>query len=119
MKIYHHRVEIYKKPVKWRWHKDLFEIKEKEILAENDRYIVLNDSNFTKLEKKGDGAVYCTLNKENISINIDDRVWEDSVYYTLYSTSKRRPKTIRKHIEDKIKKKYGWLLSEIDLSIIK
>lgn len=117
-KLFYHRVQIYKKPTP-SYRKDKFEITEVEILAENDHLIIINNYHFTRLEKKGSGICHPIPNRERIDIRCKDDILGDGVFYTLYSDKKSRPSTIKLHIEKEIYKKFGWLVNDIDLSIIK
>ena len=117
-KLFYHRVAIYKKPVRFSFDKDEFITKTVDVLAENEMYIVLNDAYFTKLELTGDGVCYSRVGKESICVRIHDHSLGKGVFYTLYSEKRRRPSTIKRHIEKHIANKYGWLLGELDLSII-
>jgi len=119
MGLFYHRVEIYRKPAKRDWEEDKFKVKEVDILVENDNYVVLNDDEFTKLEKKDGYSLYYCLNKERINIIINDNYFSDSITYTLYSEHRLSPSKIKEKIENEIESKYGWLMSELDLSIIK
>ena len=115
--IFYHRVAINKKVEHGFQWDDKFEIVEVEVLAENETRIVLNDEFFTvKVKKKG---AYNSIEKKEISIRTNNSVCGDGIFYELYSYSKKRPATIRKEIESKIKAEYSWLMNEADLSIIK
>ena len=117
MTIFIHRLEIYKKPTRFSFHKDEYTVREEEILAQNERYIVLNDYCFTKIEKKGDGVCWGTLNKESISFK--NCLGEQGVFYTCYSDKKKRASSIKNAIHRKAEKEYGWLFSsELDLSTL-
>lgn len=117
MTIFFHRLEIYKKPTKYSFQKDEYIVREINILAQNERYIVLNDDCFTKIEKKGDGICWSALNKEQISFK--NCLGEQGVFYTCYSEKKRRPVSIKNAIHKKAEREYGWLFSnELDLSTL-
>ena len=115
MTIYYYELEVYKQPAKFYSH-DKFEISEKEILAENDRYIVFNDSAFTKIEKSGDGICWSRLNKP--SIGFKTCLGEQGVFYRLYSDTKTRTTTIEKQIKAKAGEEFGWFLKGMDLRIL-
>ena len=116
--IFCHKVSIYQKPAKI-WDEDCFTVTKEQVLAENEIYIVLNDSHFTKLKKTGYGVYFNKMEKETISVRTNDNLLGNGVFYTFYSTTKRRPSTIKKHIEAYVKEKFGWLSEGMDLSIIK
>jgi hypothetical protein len=116
-KLFKHEVKIYKHP--GGIHNNTFEIKEVEVIAENDSYIVINDWYFTKLGKSNKSYSNEVLEKEYIQVRNDNHILGDGVFYTLYSISKIRPSTIKNHIEKKISDHYGWLMNSLDLSIIK
>jgi hypothetical protein len=116
--LYEHRVRIYRKPTKWHFSRDIAEISEIAILAHNDKYVVLNDASFTKLEKKGDGVCWPVINKPIIYFK--DVLGEKGIFYTLYSPSKKRIPTIEGQIRNKAEAEYGWLFSkELDFSALK
>lgn len=116
-KIISYKLEIYRKPTRWSFTEDKFEVKEKSVLAQNDKYLVLNDDYFTKLEKKGDGVVWSRIDTPSISFR--DCLSQDGIFFTLYSTKPRRISTIKGMIKRKADEKYGWLFSEsLDLSIM-
>lgn len=89
-----------------------FEKNVRNILAQNDRYLCIDNYGFSTIEKKGIG-------KPSISIYNNDRIWGNRVTLTLYSYKNVRPSTIRSHIERRIKKKFGFFQDRIDLSFIK
>ena len=121
-KLYKTTVDIYSHR-KYSSDVDKFEVKEVEVLGENEDYLVLNDHFFTKLQKSKKGyAIHSVLGKESINIRDGSGLCGDvlgrGVFYVLYSYSKKRPGTIKKEIEKAIQDKYGWMTS-IDLSVIK
>lgn len=96
-----------------------FEVTPLEVLAENDRYMVVNDRTFTTLDKTG--AKYCAgqpLGEEKICTMSNDRVWGNRIQYSLYSEKRKTASAIRKAIEKEIHKRFGFFASGIDLSII-
>jgi hypothetical protein len=115
--LYEHRIRIYRKPVKWSFNRDEVTIQQKPILAHNDKYLVLNDIHFTKLEWQGDGVLYSAIDKP--SIHFKDVLNEQGIFYSLYSPSKRRISTIEREIRARAEAQYGWLFSsELDLSAL-
>jgi len=116
--IYYHRLEIYQSPTKYSFQTDQYKVEEKEVVVENDKYIVFNDAAFTKIAKSGDGFVWGVLNKEVVSFR--DCLGAKGIFYTLYTNRKVRPSTIERHIREKANKEYGYLFSnKLDLSILK
>jgi len=118
-KIYFHAVSIYREQGEYDWEKDSFEIEESNVLIENDKFVILDDDDWTKLEKGKHGYLNPVIGKENITISINDHYSRDGVSYTLYSDKKLSPATIKKHIKKKVEEKCGWLMNALDLSIIK
>lgn len=118
--IFYHRVAINKKVSHGFQWDDKFEIVEVEVLAENETKIVLNDDQFTVLDKKkGNCSFRHCVGNTLINIRTNNSICGDGIFYTLYSYGKKRPETIRREIEAKIKAEYSWLMNEADLSIIK
>jgi len=118
--VFYHQVKIYREPGEYEWEKDVFEIKEFNILIQNDKYVILDNDSWTKLEKdSGSYSSYNVIGKECISVAVGDNYSRDGVFYTSYSETKIDPATIREHIEEKIEEKYGWFVRELDLGIIK
>lgn len=118
-KIIKHSLEIYKKPTKWNCSKDKFYIKEKNIVAENTDYLILDDKHFTKICKKHNtySSAYFELGKRYI--NFKNCLSEQGIFFTLYSSSKMRKSTIIKKVMKEAKKEYGYLFSEeLDFSIL-
>ena len=93
-------------------------VEEIAALAENDKLLVLNDRYFTVLSKAGKDYIRSCIGKESIRIYANDSVYGSSVHYSLYSYSKVRASTVRKHIETAIKKKYGFLVNALNLNCI-
>lgn len=115
-------VKIYKGERRWsRDGGDSYTVEEVEVAAENETYIIINDWYFTKLEKKkrrsDDYGDY--VNHPSIRISVNDRWLDNGVFYTLYSTSKKRPSTIRSEILAAVRDKQGWLAESLDLDFIK
>lgn len=116
MKVYKYKVEI----LKSEQYDNKFIKEELEVGLENDRFMVLLDSSFTKInKKKSTGSdLDRTLDHHYVS------EWKmgfkslDGIHYTEFSSHKVRPSTIKRRIEAFIKKEYGYL-SKIDLSFIK
>lgn len=118
--MYCHRVEIYTGKKK-SWEKDTFEVCEENVLAENAGYIVLNDTQFTKIEKRKDKDFNCysVIDYPTIEINVDDRFWSDGVVFNLYSYSKWPATQIERDIKAAIAKKCGWMKGRISFAILK
>ena len=95
-----------------------FDVTELNVIAENDRYIAVDDFRFTSIRKDGDSSLDCVLNKQSISLHANDHIWGDRISYTLYTDKVKRVSTIKKEIEAAIVKKYGFYLSSIDLSLL-
>jgi len=95
-----------------------FEIKEIEIIGENKDNLAINDHSFTTIRKEYCKYSIC-LDKASICLTTNDSCWGNRISYTLYSFSKKKPQTIKREIEAKIKEKFGFFLNGVDLSIIK
>lgn len=94
-----------------------FEVTEFNVIAENERYIAIDDYRFTSLRKEK--AKYDTcLNQVSISLHSNDSVWGNRISYSLYTDATKRASTIKREIEAEIAKKYGFFLGKIDLSFI-
>ena len=116
-KLLHHRVEI-TDGGKYGSRKNIFEIVEVNVLAENNWNIVLNDRNYTVVKKEKSSYTTC-INEKSIGVTANDSFWGNRITYSLYSYSRKRAGTIKKEIEEKINEKFGFYLSGVDLSIIK
>lgn len=97
--------------------KQEFKAIELNVVAENDRYIVINDSCFTSVSKEKSKYETC-LEQTSIGLSANDSVWGNRITYSLYTTKTKRASTIKKEIEAEIAKKYGFFLGAIDLSFI-
>lgn len=99
---------------------DSFDVDDVGILAQNDRYIVLSDSRFTKLDKKKDRTYNMNhvVDHPSISIYNNDSCYGSGVDYTLYTEKNKRTSTIKKEIKIAIQDKYGWLVNDIDFSFM-
>ena len=95
-----------------------FDVTELNVIAENDRYIAVDDFRFTSIRKEGDSSLDSVLNKPSISLHANDHIWGDRISYTLYTNRVRRAFTIKKQIEAAIVKKYGFYLNSVDLSLL-
>lgn len=118
--LYHYNLRVYRKPTSYSFERDEFKREVLDVLAQNDKYIVLNDSHFTKLEKRGgeNYRLYPTLNKPHIYFK--DVLNAEGIFYSLYSTAQKRTPTIEREIREAAQEKYGWLFSdELDLSILR
>lgn len=93
-----------------------FEVKTFNVLGENPLCIVIDDLYFTTI-RKGKAEWATCLDKPSISLHARDRVYGTRVSYTLYTERTKRAATIRKEIEEAIKKKYGFARG-VDLSFI-
>lgn len=116
--IKRYKVQIYKKPTSYSFEEDKFTIESLEVLGENDDFIVFNDDYFTKITKKPD-RYYDVLDRPRINIRTTDSLLSNGIFYTLYTTTNKRPATIRNEIHRQIGKKFGWMMDSVDLSIIK
>lgn len=117
-KIRHYRVEVTDKtrpgilgP------EQKFCVSEFSVIAENDRYVCIDDSRFTSLSKERRSYDTC-LNQVAIHLYENDSVWGNRITYSLYTDKVKRAATIKKEIEAEIAKKYGFFLGKIDLSFI-
>ena len=119
MKIYYYNAKIYKKPTKFSFDNDIFLREEKNVLASNEKYMVLDDHYFTRLEINGGGYLNPVLNKQNIGLYMNKGCFNDHVWYSFYSTKKKTPRSIKKVIEKFINKEYSWLVKHIDLGVVK
>ena len=100
---------------------DTFTMIELDVLAENDRYMVVDDRHYTTIDKLpvDKYSLYSGLNKHSIGIYSQDSCYGNAVHYILYSTATKKASTIRKEIEKEITKKFGFFTGKIDLSFIK
>lgn len=97
-----------------------FSVENRKVLGENENFLCIEDEHFTTIQKKGkDYNVYDVLNKPSISIYNKDNCFGTSIRYTVYTTTNKRPSTIRKEIQDAVHKKFGVFSGKIDLSFIK
>ena len=97
-----------------------FTVEEVEILADNGKYLVLNNETFSTLQYAcSKYSAYPSIGQESINISTNDSCWGNRVAYTLYSFSRKRASTIRKEIERAIRDKFGWFSKGLDLRIIK
>jgi len=115
-KINHYRVSI-RGGSKY-LNENKFEKNEYEIIAENKSYIALNDWCFTSIKKVKDNYGSC-LDKESISVFVNDSIWGSGVSYSLYTFKKVKASTIKKHIENAVNEKLGFFMNGLDLEIIK
>lgn len=118
-KLFYHSVSIYRERRRSWQEESKFFIEEVEVLAENENLLVLNNSRFTRLEKSGKYDWHDVVGKARISIRTNDSILGDGVFYALYSEKRKRPSTIKKAIQAKIAREYGWLTHGLDLSIIR
>lgn len=119
-KIFVYSVRILKEQGAYSWNRNSFTKGTINVLKSNDKYTVLDDFSFTKLEnKKSDYNSYSVIDKPSISVRWNDRLLDNGVFYTLYSTKPVKPEAIKKQINNYVKSKFSWLLSGLELSIIK
>lgn len=97
--------------------KQEFKVTELNVVAENDRYIAVDDFCFTSVRKEKSRYDTC-LEQPRISLTANDSVWGSRIMYSLYTGKTKRASTIRKEIEAEVAKKYGFFLGQIDLSFI-
>lgn len=98
-----------------------FIVKERNVIGENDINIVVDDLYFTTVKKvrdKYDDYSTC-IGIASIHIHNNDRTWGNNIRYTLYTYNHKPAKKIKAEIEREIKKKFGFFLGKLDLSIIK
>lgn len=117
-KINHYRVEVTDpKSAGIIGPKQEFAVTEFNVIAENDRYVAIDDYRFTSLRK--DKYKYDTcLEQVSIHLSANDNVWGNRITYSLYTEKTKRASTIKKEIEAEIAKKYGFFLGQIDLAFI-
>lgn len=95
-----------------------FEVTELNVIAENDRYIAVDDYCFTSIRKDSKYEYDTRLNKPSIGLHANDSCWGNRIRYSLYTDTTKRASTIKREIEAAIAKKYGFFLGAIDLSFI-
>lgn len=116
MKVYRYEVRILKSSE----YDNKFITEELEVGLQNDRFIVLLDDNFTRINKNNSTGsdLDRTLNCHRVS------EWKmglkslDGIHYNEFSSHRVRPETIKRRIKSFIKSEYGYL-SEINLDFIK
>lgn len=94
-----------------------FEVTSFNIIAENDKYVAIDDYRFTSLRKEKSKWDDC-LDQASISLYANDSCWGTRVSYSLYTEKAKRASTIKKEIEAAIAKKYGFFARGFDLSFI-
>lgn len=95
-----------------------FEVTELKVIAENERYIAVDDYRFTSIHKDSKYKYDTALNKASIGLYANDSCWGNRITYSLYTDKTKRASTIKREIEAEIAKKYGFFLGKIDLSFI-
>jgi hypothetical protein len=95
-----------------------FTCSEFNVIAENERYIAIDDHCFTSIHKESKWQHDTRLNKPSISLFSRDSVWGNRITYRLYADKPKRASTIKREIEAEIAKKFGFFLGKIDLSFI-
>ncbi len=94
-----------------------FEVKEFNVIGENDQNLVIDDLHFTTLSQKK--RSYSTnLDDPSIHLYANDTVWGNRITYSLYTEKNKHASTIKKEIEAEVAKKYGFFSRGIDLSFI-
>lgn len=82
-----------------------------EILGENDKFIVFNDSYFTKIEKESSKYnSYSVLNKVHISDYTNDSFWQK--YYGDFSITMYTDTVSLKVIENRINKEFNKFIQD-------
>ena len=117
-KIHHYRVEVTDPANPGILGKERsFKAEMLSVVAENAKYLVLDNDHFTRVRKEKYDYDTC-LNKPEISLHANDSVWGNRVTYTLYATKDKRRSTIRREIEAAIERKYGFFVRGFNLSFI-
>jgi hypothetical protein len=90
-------------------------VEDVEVAAQNDIYIIINDSVFTKLQKTKDKyGSYTTLEEVSIRDYSKDSFW--SKYYGTFGISLYTDVTSIKAIETKINKAFNkWVQSKVSV----
>lgn len=116
MKVKHVDVQVIKSPE----HDNKYQVTELEVVAENELYLVLNDTHFTTLRKtKKEGSeLNKVINDHSISVWDMGYASLDGIHYTEYTTKAVDPEKIKGRIEQYVEKKYGYLF-KVDLGFIK
>lgn len=115
MKVRHIDVRVLKSDK----YENEYEVKELDVVAENELYLVLGDLHFTtlrKVSKEGSG-LNPVLNKHTVSIRDHGIECLDGIHYTEYTTRNVQPETIKRRIRKFIEEKYGYMFKP-DLSFI-
>lgn len=94
-----------------------FEAVQFNVIGENERYIAIDNYNFTAIRKEKCDWDTC-LDKPSICLYANDNVYGTRVSYTLFTEKVKRAATIKKEIEAAIQKKYGFFSRGFDLSFI-
>lgn len=89
--------------------KNSFEMTKVKIVAENERYLIINDMHLSKYYKKNekDNILYPSLERISISINTNDRLYGTSVRYSLLTNKIKKCEKIKQEIEAAINDKIG------------
>lgn len=114
-KIRHYHVRIYFQK-KW-YQNDEFSSKAYQVVLENDKYIIIENSIFTRLRKKNSN-IELSLEKEYIDYIEIGHILDGGICYDLYTTKKKRPSTIKRAIKTYLKERI-YLLRDVDLDFIK
>ena len=118
IKIKHYRIEVTdKQRGGLLGAEQRFQINEYNVIGENEYNLVIDDMHFTTITKKKND--YSTnLDKPSIYLYANDNVYGNRITYSLYTETNKQASTIKKEIEAEIIKKYGFFMSNIDLSFI-
>lgn len=121
MKIIYQKVRIYTGKKPRCFEENCCEKKTYPVVAENDKYIVIDDGVYTRLQKEKEKYcnTYDLLGYASIRVFNNDSIFSDSIRLDLYTTVAMSPTKIKNAIKKAVEKKMGWLSSDIDLSIIK
>lgn len=98
--------------------KNEFRIDQRQVIAENEEYLVIDDLRFTTL-KKGNSDYESCMDKPSISTAANDSCWGNRIWYSLYTDRKVNAETIRKEIDKAVKNKYGFFMGSLNLDIVK
>jgi hypothetical protein len=101
---------------------DGFRVYDVEVSAESEKEIVVMGQrwgNFIIIKKESKYDHDTRMDVESISIQANDYCWGSRVTYNLFTERKVKPDTIKRHIEAKINRKFGFFMHGIDLSCIK
>lgn len=116
--IYHHYVEI-SDSAGIMGANNKFTVSTFTVIGENDRFMVVDDTTFTTIDKSNAKySIGTPMGKEQIHTYANDTVWGNRITYSLYSEKRNKAEAIRKAIEKEVGKRYGFFAKSIDLSVI-